>query len=93
MSTETITNDEGLRAAAVQRLKKRQDLRAHLLVYALFNAVVWIAWAFTGTGFPWPVFITAFWGIGLVMNAYDVYGRGPIREADIQREVERLRRS
>jgi len=93
MSTETLINDESLREAAVQRLKKRQDFRAHLLVYALSNAMVWIVWAFTGTGFPWPVFITAFWGIGLIMNAYDVYGRGPIREADVQREIERLRES
>jgi hypothetical protein len=31
------------------------------------------------------------WGIGLIMNAYDVYGREPIREEQIQREIERLR--
>jgi hypothetical protein len=31
------------------------------------------------------------WGVGLIMNAYDVYARAPIREQDIQREIERLR--
>jgi hypothetical protein len=91
MSTETIT-DESLREVAVQHLKKRQDFRAHLLVYALFNAAAWALWALTGTGFPWPAFITAFWGIGLIMNAYDVYGRRPITEQDVAREIERLRR-
>lgn len=32
-----------------------------------------------------------FWGVGLVMNADDVYCRKPIREDEIQRELERLR--
>jgi hypothetical protein len=31
------------------------------------------------------------WGIGLIMNGYDVYGRRPIREEQIQREIDRLR--
>ena len=31
------------------------------------------------------------WGVALIMNAYDVYGREPIREEDIQREAERMR--
>src|SRR4051794_19753317 len=93
----TITTDispvegEDLRQAAVDRLKKRQDFRAHLLVYTLVNAMVWVIWAVTGVGFPWPVFLTACWGIGVIMNAYDVYGRRPISEDDVRREIERLR--
>jgi hypothetical protein len=31
----------------------------------------------------------AAWGIGLVMNAWDVYGRREITEQDIQHEIER----
>jgi hypothetical protein len=45
----------------------------------------------TGAGFPWPLIVMGFWGVGLVMNAYEVYWRAPIREEDIQREIERLR--
>jgi hypothetical protein len=82
-----------VRAQAIDRLKKRQDFRAHLLVYTLVNAIVWVTWALTGVGFPWPVFVSAFWGVGVIMNAYDVYARRPITEADIRREVERLRRA
>ena len=76
---------------AVQRLKKRQDFRAHLLVYTLVNALILTIWALTGAGFPWPRIVMGFWGVRLIMNAYDVYGRGPIREEQIQREIERLR--
>jgi hypothetical protein len=35
------------------------------------------------------VFPVAGWGIGVVMNAWDLYWRPQITEADIQREIER----
>jgi hypothetical protein len=74
----------------VQRLKKRRDFHAHLLVYALVNGFVVGIWAITGSaGFFWLVFLMAAWGIGLVMNAWDVYGRREITEHDIQHEIER----
>lgn len=43
-------------------------------------------------GFFWPVFFIAAWGIGLVMNAFDVYWRREITEQDIQHEMERADR-
>ena len=52
---------------------------------------LWTIWALTGAAFPWPLIVMGAWGIGLIMNAYDVYGREPIREEEIQREIERLR--
>jgi 2TM domain len=94
MSTVTNPNtatDGDLRGTAVERLKKRQDFHAHLLVYTLVIALLWTIWALTGAGFPWPLIVMGGWGVGLIMNAYDVYGREPIREEDIQREIERLR--
>ena len=41
-------------------------------------------------GFFWPVFPIAGWGIGVIMNAWDVYGRQEITEEDIHREMDRL---
>jgi hypothetical protein len=41
----------------------------------------WIVWALTGAdGFPWPALMTGVWGIGVVMNAWDLYGRRPVTE-------------
>ena len=88
--TEPIPDD--IRELALERLKKQQDFRAHLLVFTLVNAMVWGIWAVTGSGFPWPVFVTGAWGIGLVMNAWEAFWRRPISEAAVQREMERLRR-
>src|SRR5689334_18553168 len=81
-----------LRAQARERLKKQQDLRAHLLVYILVIAVLWTIWTATGTGFPWPAIVMAGWGVGLVMNAWDAYWRRPITDAAVEREAERLAR-
>ena len=56
-------------------------------VDALVNTVVWGIWiviaASSGSWWPWPVFVTLFWGIGLVMNAWEVYFRKPITEAEM----------
>ena len=78
------------RQESIGRLKKRRDFWTHVLVFALVNLVVWSIWAITGSGFPWPVFLTAGWGVGVVMNAWEVY-RPPVTEEAIERELERMR--
>jgi hypothetical protein len=60
-------------------------------VYALVNAFLVVIWAITDLhGFFWPVFPIVGWGIGVVLNAWDVYGRGEIDENRIQHEMDRL---
>jgi hypothetical protein len=82
--------EQAPRDRAVQQLKKRRDFHAHLLVYVLVNGFLVLIWAITGSaGFFWPVFLIAPWGIGLVMNAWDVYWRREITEQEIQHEIER----
>jgi hypothetical protein len=56
MSTTTTPIGDA-REQALDRLRKRQDLRGHLLVYALVNVVLWSIWASVGGGFPWPLFV------------------------------------
>ena len=85
---------EALREQALRRLKQRRDFKAHALIYVLVNAVVWTIWTIVALSshswWPWPVFITLGWGIGLVMNAWDVYVRRPITEDELQREIAHL---
>ena len=87
MATETRA--QAPRDKAVQQLKKRRDFYGHLLIYTLVNTFLVIIWAVTSHGFFWPVFIIVGWGIGVVMNAWDVYWRPGISEADIQHEMRR----
>jgi hypothetical protein len=50
-----------------------------------------VIWVMTDPhGFFWPVFPIAGWGIGVIMNAWDVYARQEITEEDIHREMDRL---
>jgi hypothetical protein len=82
-----------LRDRAITRLKKRRDFHAHLLVYVLVNAFLIVIWAMTSPdGFFWPVFPLVGWGIGVVMNAWDVYLASDFSEAEIQREIGHLQR-
>jgi hypothetical protein len=85
----TMTPEE-MRALAVRRLRKQSDFRVHLLIYVAVNALLIVVWAWTGVGFFWPIFPIVGWGIGVAANAWDAYGRKPISDERIQREIRRL---
>jgi uncharacterized ion transporter superfamily protein YfcC len=86
----TDTREQAAHDRAAQQLKKRRDFHGHLLVYVLVNTFIVMIWALTNDhGFFWPVFFIGAWGIGVVMNAWDVYWRRDITEADIQQEIRR----
>jgi hypothetical protein len=90
MTTNELEQPTSDREQALLRLKKRRDLQGHLISYFLINAALWGVWAATGAGYAWPAWVTGGWGIGLLLNAWDVYFRAPITEDDVQREIERL---
>ena len=91
MEAGTDNSDDTLRAQAVTRLKKKRDFATHVFIYVLVNAFLVGIWAFTGSDFFWPIFPILGWGIGLGANAWDVYGRRPISEMEIEQEMSRLR--
>jgi len=88
------TSPEGLREQALRRVKKRRDLHTHAFAYVTVNVLVWGVWAIIGatshSWFPWPLWLTLGWGIGLAFNAWDVY-RQPMSEERIRRALGRLR--
>jgi hypothetical protein len=87
----TPDREQELRKLAVSRLRKKRDFGTHIVVYVIVNAMLVAIWAITGAGFFWPIFPILGWGIGVAANAWDVYGRKPITEDEVQRETERLR--
>ncbi len=92
MVTETHQAADDVREQSLERLKKKQDFRGHVLVYVLVM-LLWTIWALTGTGFAWPAIVMGGWGIGVVMNAWDVFWRALISGAAIDREVQGMRRA
>jgi hypothetical protein len=84
---------DALRGRAIKRLKKRRDFVGHLLVYVMVNGIVVTIWAMTTShGFFWPIFPILIWGVGVVMNGWDVYREDTFSEDQIQREIEQLQR-
>jgi hypothetical protein len=91
MNTDDTARETELRERAIKHLKKRRDFHAHVLVYVLVNAFFVVIWALTTPGgFFWPILPMAGWGIGVVMNAWDVYLAEDFDEDQINREIERL---
>jgi|SRR5271165_1969048 len=78
------------REQALLNLKKRRDFQGHVVAYVVINAALWAVWAATGAGYPWPAWVTGGWAIGLLLNAWEVYFRTPITEAQVQSEIERM---
>jgi hypothetical protein len=85
------TDDTALRQVALGRLKKRSDFWLHLMIYLMVNGFLVIIWAMTGMPFFWPVFPIFGWGIGVAANAWDAFLRREPTEAELHREIARLR--
>ena len=84
----TATMEEDTRTKARRIAEARYSFRWHALIYAFVNSGLVAIWFLTGGGFPWPIFIIVFWGIGLAshyMGAYHSMGRDWI-----DRETERI---
>ena len=91
MSDIERESENPLRLQAIAVLRKRRELRSHLLVYLLMNTAFVTIWATTTPHiFFWPMLPILFWGIGLVMNGWDAY-HDDLSEERIEREMEHLR--
>lgn len=78
------------RAAAIKRLNDRRDFSSNIVSYVVVNAALILVWYFTGRGYFWPAWILGCWGIGLVLHAWTIWGRKPITEDDVRREMTHL---
>ena len=90
---EADGTQDDLRDQALASLKRKRDFRNQVAMWALMSAFFVAIWAVTSDaeGFFWPIFPIAGWGIGLTADAWATYGEKPISDAEIDREVEKLR--
>lgn len=88
---EDVMTEEQLREAALKRIKKRKDLYGHMVAYVIVNAFLVLVWYLTNAGYFWPMWVMIGWGVGLAFNAWDVFGRKDISEADVRAEMDKMR--
>jgi hypothetical protein len=73
------------------RLETKRRLHGDISAYIAINAFLVVIWAFTGSGYFWPAWVMAGWGVFLALAVWDVYFRRPISDADVTAEMQRLR--
>jgi fatty acid desaturase len=72
---------------ARKRVEKKHKFRGDVAAYVVINAFLIGVWAVTGFGYFWPGWILAGWAVFLVLDAWNIFYRRPVTEADIEREL------
>ncbi|HEX6869982.1 MAG TPA: 2TM domain-containing protein [Micromonosporaceae bacterium] len=87
-----VGSPEDLRQLAIEQLRKKRDLQAHVLAYVTVNLFLTGIWLATNPHvFFWPIFPILGWGIGIAFHIWDVYSPQRLTEDKIQQEIERMR--
>lgn len=82
----------------LKQAKARVGFRMHLRTYLFVNAGLWLIWAISAFAFrqstnslpfPWPLFATLGWGIGLVSHYLGVYRSGN-QQSMVDEEYQKL---
>ncbi len=54
-------------------INPKKGFRIHLLVFALTVPVIWLVWLCTGNTYPWPLWSTSAWAIGVLFHYLGVF--------------------
>lgn len=81
-----------------EQAENRVGFKQHLRSYLLVNAIVWIIFLVLVYGFgnarfgafPWPLFMTLGWGIGLLAHYIGVYWLASRPDNQVEKEYRRL---
>ena len=79
--------------------KKRVAFKKQLVSYIIVNGFLWAIWYFTrghsdlddmdGRSFPWPIWSTLGWGIGLAFSYFNAFHYN--RSEDVAKEYQKLK--
>lgn len=88
--------ESDIRRKLEEKYEERLGLIVHLVAYLIVNLMLWAIYLLGAGAFPWPLFVTGGWGIGLIshfLSYHNEHGAGAEkREAAIEAEVERKHR-
>lgn len=74
--------------------QKRAGFKKNLASYAVANIFFWVIWYMTTKGaihgfWPWPMWITVFWGIGIIYGYVEAYHSD--KDSMAEREYQKLK--
>jgi hypothetical protein len=85
---------EGKDPALWEIAQRRASFKTHALTYLIVNGFLWGLWFFNekehGSGYPWPIWSTLGWGVGLAFHFAGAYIFP--KANSVEREYERLNR-
>ena len=79
------------REQARKRVEKKHKFRGDVVAYVIINVFLIGIWVVSGAGYFWPGWVLAGWGVLLLLDAWNLYFRRPITEAEIDEEMRRRR--
>ncbi len=54
-------------------INQKKGFRIHLLVFLLATPVMWFVWYLTDRSYPWPLWSTPAWAIGILFHYLGVF--------------------
>lgn len=54
-------------------INPKKGFRIHLLVFLLATPAIWLVWYLTNSTYPWPLWSTPAWAIGVVFHYLGIY--------------------
>jgi hypothetical protein len=87
-----MDGDAELRAKARKRAEDKMGFYGHLGIYLVVNISLWLLWYITSPEvFPWPIFISLFWGMGLGAHAVGTFMGQSYTDQMAEREYQKLK--
>jgi 4-hydroxybenzoate polyprenyltransferase len=84
-----VLAEDAAREAARKRVEAKRGLLQTAVTFGIVWAVLIVIWALTDSDSFWPIWPILGMSVALAFQAWGVYGRKPITDADIDRELRR----
>ena len=88
---------ESVYQEAKKRVKKKKKFRNDLSSFIIWGGAMLFINIFITRGYMWSLWVIFFWGLGVLKQAFDVYGfpfsnSDDWEEEEIQKEMKRIKR-
>lgn len=89
-----MTSDEELMRRAEKMAENKASFYVHLSAYILVNTLFIFIWWYNGGSdgiFPWFIFITLGWGIGITAHFVEAFVSPNLRDKMVEKEFNKLK--